>query len=76
MLLKEYSLMEKAKLVKLINYLQPLVSEDKLEKILDFYKYFDESYYDIENKAVYTEFLSTLEKLASDNSIVLPEELQ
>lgn len=75
MILKEYSLKEKSKLVKLINYLQPLVPEDSMEKVLDFYEYFDESYYEIENIAVYDEFMDSLKQLAEKNTIKLPEEL-
>jgi len=75
MILKEYSLPEKAKIVNLVNYLQPLVPDDKLSKILDFYKYYDESYYEIEDSAVFYDFFSHLKNLAKENGIELPKEL-
>jgi len=75
MILLEYSLKEKTILTQLINYLEPLVPREEFEKILDFYSYFDASYFDLENAAVYQEFINALKELASKNNIILPEEL-
>ena len=60
MIFCEYTIKEKTILTKLIEYLEPLVNEDDLDKILDFYNYYDASYFTLENLAVFDDFIYSL----------------
>lgn len=86
-LLKEYTLSQKSKLISLINYLTQWntselnKSPDKsfandLEKLTGFYKYYDGSFYEVEDESVYNEFKSKLVQLAEKYRVSLPENLK
>ena len=86
-LLKEYTISQKSKLMSLIAYLtqwntselnkSPDKNFDKeLQELIQFYKYFDGSFYEVEDDSVYNEFKSKLVQLAEKYRVSLPENLK
>jgi hypothetical protein len=86
-ILKEYTMSQKSKLMSLIAYLtqwntselnkSPDKNFDKeLQELIQFYKYFDGSFYEVEDESVYNEFKAKLIELAEKYRVSLPENLK
>ena len=86
-ILKEYTIAQKSKLISLITFLTQWNNSqlnnspnkefaNELEKLTSFYRYFDGSFYEVEDDSVYEEFKSKLIELANKFRVSLPENLK
>jgi hypothetical protein len=75
LLLKEYTLKQKAKLGALIKFLAGAgVEQNDLKALIEFYRY--DSNIDIEDNLIYNEFKNKLIQLAEKSNIEIPEEMK